>query len=119
MRHDLRYPVTQIFTWRTVHKLAVPTITARLNADPAACPSPDGAGWTRASGGAWYGYGYGWRVLAALAGDVIKVVDRVVDEVAGEGFHGEAGPVAAATDSLPLAAGHGGKPAGDGLGGFG
>src|SRR5580658_6123624 len=28
-------------------KLAVPTITARLNADPAAYPSPDGTGWTQ------------------------------------------------------------------------
>jgi len=39
--------VTQIFTWRTARKLAVSTITARLNADPAACPSPDGTGWTQ------------------------------------------------------------------------
>lgn len=39
--------VALIFTWRTVNKLAVPTITARLNADPAACPSPDGTGWTQ------------------------------------------------------------------------
>jgi site-specific DNA recombinase len=38
-----------IFTWRTVHKLAVPTITARLNADPAAYPSPDGTGWTQST----------------------------------------------------------------------
>jgi site-specific DNA recombinase len=39
--------VTLIFTWRTAGKLAVPTITARLNADPAAYPSPDGTGWTQ------------------------------------------------------------------------
>jgi DNA invertase Pin-like site-specific DNA recombinase len=39
--------VVAIFTWRTVNKLAVPTITARLNADPAAYPSPDGTGWTQ------------------------------------------------------------------------
>jgi DNA invertase Pin-like site-specific DNA recombinase len=39
--------VVLIFTWRTVHKLAVSTITARLNADPAAYPSPDGTGWTQ------------------------------------------------------------------------
>ncbi len=41
--------VTQIFTWRTAGQLAVPTITGRLNADPAAYPSPDDAGWTPAS----------------------------------------------------------------------
>lgn len=29
--------------------LAVPTIAARLNADPAAYPSPDDAGWTPAA----------------------------------------------------------------------
>ena len=46
----LRGPVvTLIFTWRTVHKLAVPTISARLNADPAAYPSPDGTGWTQST----------------------------------------------------------------------
>jgi site-specific DNA recombinase len=39
--------VVAIFTWRTVNRLAVPTITARLNADPAAYPSPDGTGWTQ------------------------------------------------------------------------
>jgi site-specific DNA recombinase len=39
--------VVAIFTWRTASKLAVPTITARLNADPAAYPSPDGTGWTQ------------------------------------------------------------------------
>jgi site-specific DNA recombinase len=39
--------VVLIFIWRTVHKLAVSTITARLNADPAAYPSPDGTGWTQ------------------------------------------------------------------------
>jgi hypothetical protein len=39
--------VTAIFTWRTVSKLAVPTITAWLNADPAVYPSPDGTGWTQ------------------------------------------------------------------------
>jgi site-specific DNA recombinase len=41
--------ITQIFTWRTINELAVPTITARLNADPAAYPSPDNAGWTPAT----------------------------------------------------------------------
>ena len=46
----LRGPVVvQIFTWRTAARLAVPTITARLNADPAAYPSPDDAGWTPAT----------------------------------------------------------------------
>ncbi|HET9975415.1 MAG TPA: recombinase family protein, partial [Streptosporangiaceae bacterium] len=38
--------VEQIFTWRTVDKLGIPTITARLNADPARYPSPAGNGWT-------------------------------------------------------------------------
>ena len=37
--------VEAIFRWRTVEKLGVPTITARLNADPAAYPPPDGR-WT-------------------------------------------------------------------------
>ena len=37
--------VAQIFTWRVVHKLGIPTITARLNADPARYPSPTGKGW--------------------------------------------------------------------------
>jgi hypothetical protein len=41
--------VVQVFTWRTVQKLAVPTISARLNADPAAYPSPDGTGWTQST----------------------------------------------------------------------
>ena len=38
--------VAQIFTWRTVDKLGVTTITNRLNADPAAYPSPKPGGWT-------------------------------------------------------------------------
>ncbi len=39
--------VAQIYTWRTDDKLAIKTITARLNADPAACPPPDPqAGWS-------------------------------------------------------------------------
>jgi site-specific DNA recombinase len=39
--------VTDIFTWRVVCKLGVPTIARRLNADPAGYPSPSGApGWT-------------------------------------------------------------------------
>ncbi len=44
----VRAPViAQIFTWRTVHKLGMPAIAARLNADPARNPVPGGAaGWT-------------------------------------------------------------------------
>src|SRR5579859_765819 len=57
--------------------------------------------------------------LAALAGDVVQVVHRVVDEVPGEGLDGEAGPVAASPGALPLAAGHAGEPDGDGLPGLG
>ena len=38
--------VAQVFTWRTVDKLGVTTITNRLNADPAAYPSPRPGGWT-------------------------------------------------------------------------
>ena len=38
--------VEQVFTWRTVDKLGVTTITNRLNADPTACPSPKPGGWT-------------------------------------------------------------------------
>jgi hypothetical protein len=38
--------VAQIFTWRVVHKLGMPTIAARLNADPARYPAPTGKGWT-------------------------------------------------------------------------
>src|SRR6266571_2969622 len=38
--------VAQVFTWRTVDKLGVTTITNRLNADPTACPSPKPGGWT-------------------------------------------------------------------------
>ena len=38
--------VEQIFTWRTVDKLGMPTIAARLNADPARYPAPTGKGWT-------------------------------------------------------------------------
>jgi site-specific DNA recombinase len=39
--------VAQIYTWRTVDKLGVPEITARLNADHDSYPPPDEAtGWT-------------------------------------------------------------------------
>ena len=38
--------VAQIFTWRTVDKLGMPTIAARLNADPARYPAPGRVGWT-------------------------------------------------------------------------
>jgi hypothetical protein len=38
--------VEQIFTWRVVHKLGMPTIAARLNADPARYPAPADRGWT-------------------------------------------------------------------------
>ena len=38
--------VEQIFTWRVVGKLGMPTIAARLNADPARYPAPTGKGWT-------------------------------------------------------------------------
>jgi site-specific DNA recombinase len=38
--------VAQIFTWRTVDKLGMPTIAARLNADPARYPAPGTRGWT-------------------------------------------------------------------------
>jgi DNA invertase Pin-like site-specific DNA recombinase len=41
--------VEQIFTWRVVHKLGMPTIAARLNADPARYPAPAGSGWTAQS----------------------------------------------------------------------
>src|SRR3984885_11362967 len=57
--------------------------------------------------------------LVALAGDVVQVVHRVVDEVPGEGLDGEAGPVAAPAGLLPLTAGHASEPAGDGLPGLG
>ena len=33
--------VEQIFTWRVIDKLGMPTIAARLNADPARYPAPD------------------------------------------------------------------------------
>ena len=46
----VRAPViAQIFTWRTVDKLGLPAIAARLNADPARYPAPSPAavtGWT-------------------------------------------------------------------------
>jgi site-specific DNA recombinase len=43
----VRAPVVkQIFTWRTVDKLGMPTIAARLNADPARYPAPGSRGWT-------------------------------------------------------------------------
>ena len=38
--------VAQIFTWRTVDKLGMPTIAARLNANPARYPAPGSRGWT-------------------------------------------------------------------------
>ncbi len=38
--------VAQIFTWRTIGKLGMPTIAARLNADPTRYPAPTGKGWT-------------------------------------------------------------------------
>ena len=39
--------VEQMFTWRVVHKLGMPTIAARLNADPGRYPPPTpGKGWT-------------------------------------------------------------------------
>jgi site-specific DNA recombinase len=41
--------IAQIFTWRTVDKLGIPAIAARLNADPARYPAPNPAaltGWT-------------------------------------------------------------------------
>jgi site-specific DNA recombinase len=38
--------VTQIFTWRVGTRLGVPTIAARLNADPARYPPPGPGGWT-------------------------------------------------------------------------
>jgi site-specific DNA recombinase len=43
----VRAPViAQVFTWRVVHKLGIPAITARLNADPGRYPAPGGTGWT-------------------------------------------------------------------------
>jgi site-specific DNA recombinase len=46
-RDPARAPVVErIFTWRVVHKLGMPTIAARLNADPARYPAPTGRGWT-------------------------------------------------------------------------
>jgi len=44
-----RPAVEAIFRWRTVKKLGVPTITARLAADPAAYPCRDPRGWTDAA----------------------------------------------------------------------
>ena len=41
--------VAQVFTWRTVDKLGMPTIAARLNADLARYPAPAGSGWTTQS----------------------------------------------------------------------
>ena len=38
--------VAKIFTWRVDDRLGLPTITARLNADHAACPPPKGDAWT-------------------------------------------------------------------------
>ena len=56
----------------------------------------------------------GELAVGADAGDVVEVVHRVVDEIAGEGLHGKAGAVAAATGPLPLGAGHGRELVGDG-----
>jgi len=39
--------VTQIFRWRVDSQLGIPTITARLNASPAAYPPPAQAGWNK------------------------------------------------------------------------
>ena len=39
--------VTQIFHWRVVSRLAIATIVARLNADPAAYPPPVKGGWVK------------------------------------------------------------------------
>jgi site-specific DNA recombinase len=39
--------ITQIYGWRTAAKLSIRAITDRLNADPAAYPSPDGTGWSK------------------------------------------------------------------------
>src|SRR6266851_2170671 len=52
----------------------------------------------------------------AAAGDAVEMVHRVVDEVAGEGLHGEAGAVAAVAGALPLVAGHRLEAAGEGEG---
>ena len=38
--------VAQIFAWRTADRLGAMTIANRLNADPAAYPSPKPGGWT-------------------------------------------------------------------------
>jgi len=38
--------VAQIFSWRVVDKLGMPTIAARLNADPGRYPAPGRVGWT-------------------------------------------------------------------------
>jgi hypothetical protein len=40
--------VEQIYTWRTVNRLSIAAIVARLNASPAACPAPGGqAAWNK------------------------------------------------------------------------
>ena len=46
--NPVRAPVVeQIFLWRVVHKLGMPTIAGRLNADPGRYPPPrPGRGWT-------------------------------------------------------------------------
>jgi len=41
--------VARIFTWRATDRLGITTITARLNADPAAYPPPKGGLWTEIS----------------------------------------------------------------------
>jgi site-specific DNA recombinase len=42
--------IAQIFTWRVIGKLGMPTIAARLNADPVRYPPPrPGKGWTTQS----------------------------------------------------------------------
>ena len=42
--------IAQIFTWRTVDKLGIPAIAARLNADPARYPAPNPAALTELNG---------------------------------------------------------------------
>ena len=37
--------MAQIFTWRVIGTLGMPTIAARLNANPARYPAPTGRGW--------------------------------------------------------------------------
>ena len=50
------------------------------------------------------------------AGDVVEMVDRVVDQVPREGLDGEVGSVAAAAGALPLTGGKRLEAGGDRLG---